>query len=161
MKKTPLLFFVLLVTTGFLRAQNSANQTDTFPPSFGKGKTYLYVLTMPGYFQVNNALKKAMEKNYTGDYEVIDVRDFATASTQKKNTSVYVFEMLYDNHGGYFKDGGAGERVGPVTNYSCGVTDAATKTLYRLPYVGGNYKKVMEKYIKRLEEIRLANQASK
>lgn len=158
MKKILLVVFALV---GFITAsQAQEDSKDTFPPTFGKGKTYLYVVTIPGYFQVNNALKKSLEKNYNGDYEVIDIRDFATVKP-KSNINVYVFEMIYDNQPGYFKDGGAGPRVGPVTNYSCGVTDYSTKVLYRLPYIGGSYKKVMDKYIKRLEEIRAVNAESK
>lgn len=148
-------FLLVLVLTGsiVLKAQNA---TDTFPSNFGKGKTFLYVVTVPGYFQVNNALKKIMEKQYTGDYEVIDVREAGTG-TKKQNVNIYTFAMIYDNQEGFF---GAGGRTGPVTDYSCGVRDASGK-LYRLPYVGGNYKKVIEKYIKRLEEIRKANEGSK
>ncbi len=157
MKKLFLLVFILVSVTGVTKAQ-SDKQTDTFPPAFGKGKTYLYVVTIPGYFQVNNALKKVMEKEYTGDYEVVDIREF-TVNSKKSNVKIYTLAMIYDNQDGYFK--GSGERVGPVTNYSCGVKDEASGKVYQLPYVGGNYKKVMEKYIKRLEQIRLENEASK
>jgi len=153
MKKAYLLLFIFAASIGSSKAQNS---TDTFPSTFGKGKTYLYVVTVPGYFQVNNALKKIMEKEYNGDYEVIDVRDFATVP-KKTNVNVYSFAMIYDNQEGYFSPEG---RVTPETNYSCGVRDPNGK-LYRLPYVGGNYKKVIEKYIKRLEDIRKANEGSK
>jgi hypothetical protein len=66
--------------------------------------------------------------------------------------------MIYDNQEGYFGNEG---RVGPVTDYSCGVRDMATGKLYRLPYVGGNYNKVIKKYINRLEEIRKMNEGSK
>lgn len=156
MKKFSLLVFILMAVAGTSNAQKSANVTDTFPPNFGKGKTYLYVMTVPGYFQVNKALEKIMEKHYTGDYEIMDVRDFGK-TPQKANVSVYSFQMIYDNQEGYFSPPG---RVTPETNYSCGVRDASGK-LYRLPYVGGNYKKVIEKYIKRLEEIRKTNEEAK
>lgn len=157
MKKLGLLLSILTVLTGSSFAQNTDNVTDTFPPDFGKGKTYLYVVTVPGYFQVNNALKKMMEKNYNGAYEIIDTREFITA-TKKKGFRNFSFAMIYEQENGYFR---SGERVGPQTDYSCGVTNMETGTLYRLPYTGGNYKKVMEKYIKRLEEIRKNNQGSK
>ncbi len=157
MRKLSLLIFILAAVNGISFARHYENAIDTFPPGFGKGKTYLYVITVPGYFQVNNALKKVMEKNYTGEYEVIDSRDFF-ATKPRKGVNNFVLAMIYDNQDGYFR---TGERVGPVTNYSCGVKDLATGTLYSLPYVGGNYKKVMEKYIKRLEEIRISNAASK
>jgi hypothetical protein len=154
MKKLFFVFAILFAGTGTVAAQNA---TDTFPSDFGKGKTYLYVVTVPGYFQVNGALKKIMEKEYTGDYDVIDVREIGDIK-QKPNVKTYIFAMIYDDQEGYF--GGEG-RVGPVTNYSCGVRDMATNKLYRLPYVGGNYNKVIKKYISRLEEIRLANEGSK
>jgi len=154
MKKIFFLAAILFAGIGVSKAQNA---TDTFPGDFGKGKTYLYVVTIPGYFQVNNALKKIMEKEYTGDYEVVDVREFS-APAKKPNVKNYVFAMIYDNQDGYF--GGEG-RVGPVTNYSCGVKDMTTGTIYRLPYFGGNYNKVIRKYINRLEEIRKANEGSK
>lgn len=157
MKKLCSLIFLLTIISASSFAQTNDKVTDTFPPGFGKGKTYLYVITIPGYFQVNNALEKTMEKYYGGNYEVIDSRDFFSVKT-KKGMKNYVFSMVYDNQDGYFKPG---ERVGPVTNYSCAVKDMETGTLYSLPYVGGNYKKVMEKYIKRLEEIRKQNEEAK
>ena len=155
MKKTLIIVAILFAGLG---ASAERNPTDTFPGDFGKGKTYLYVVTVPGYFQVNGALKKIMEKEYTGDYEVLDVREFAEVK-QKKNVKNYVFAMIYDEQEGYFA--ADMHREGPVTNYSCGVKDMATGTLYRLPYVGGNYNKVIKKYINRLEEIRLMNEGSK
>jgi len=155
MKKIFILAFILFAGLG---ASAARNPVDTFPPDFGKGKTYLYVVTVPGYFQVNNGLKKIMEKEYTGDYEVVDTREFASMK-QKANIKYYAFAMIYDDQEGYFA--GDGRREGPVTNYSCGVKDMATGKLYRLPYVGGNYNKVIKKYINRLEEIRLVNEGSK
>ncbi len=156
MKKVCLLLFSLIAITKFCLA-NNVNPADTFPPDFGKGKTYLYVVAMPGYFQVNKALNKILEKEYTGDYEVIDVRDFTTGS-KKQNVKTYSFAMIYDNQDGYFSAGG---RVGPETNYSCGVKDGASGKLYRLPYEGGNYNKVIKFYIQRLEQIRKANEEAK
>lgn len=155
MKKTFLLFAILFAGMG---ASASQNPTDTFPADFGKGKTYLYVVTVPGYFQVNNALEKIMEKEYTGDYEIVDVREFASLK-QKPNVKYYAFAMIYDEQEGYFA--AEGGRVGPVTNYSCGVKDMASGQLYRLPYVGGNYNKVIKKYINRLEEIRKMNEGTR
>ena len=89
---------------------------------------------------------------------MLDVREF-TSVKQKSNVKAYAFAMIYDDREGYFA--GDGGRVGPVTNYSCGVKDMATGKLYRLPYVGGNYNKVIKKYINRLEEIRKVNEGSK
>jgi hypothetical protein len=151
------IYMLLLALFVFNTGAKANNLSDTFPPGFGIGKTYLYVVTVPGYFQVNNALKKIMDKEYTGDYEVIDVREFA-AVKPRPNVKSYAFAMIYDNQEGYF--GGEG-RVGPVTNYSCGVKDMATGKLYRLPYVGGNYNKVIKKYVNRLEEIRKQNEGTK
>lgn len=156
MKKLILLLLIFSSICSISFAQNTA-AADTFPLDFGKTKTYLYVITIPGYFQANNALKKAMEKNYTGEYEVIDVRDFMKGP-QKQNSSNYALSMIYDNQEGYFSASG---RITPETNYSCGVKDMSTDKLYRLPYVGGNYKKVMDTYIKRLEEIRKSNEAGR
>jgi hypothetical protein len=151
------IFLLAAVLFACISASHAQNVTDTFPGDFGKGKTYLYVVTVPGYFQVNNALKKIMEKEYGGDYEVIDVREFTTVP-KKANVKTYAFAMIYDNQEGYF---GSEGRVGPETNYSCGVRDMATGKLYRLPYVGGNYNKVIKKYVNRLEEIRKANEGTK
>ena len=150
-----LLLFTFFTATSF--AHQLTNPTDTFPPNFGKGKTYLYVVTMPGYFQVNKALEKAFEKNYTGSYEIIDYLDFVKVK-QRKGVSSYAFSMIYDKTAGFFQ---AGERIGPRTDYSCGVQDMTSFTEYKLPYFGGNYNKVINKYIDRLEEIRKANEASK
>ncbi len=157
MKRIGLFVMLVCLLNGHSFAHGLYNPTDTFPPNFGKGKTYLYVVTMPGYFQVNKALEKAFEKNYTGSYEIIDYRDFVNVK-QRKGVSSYAFSMIYDKTAGFFQ---AGQRVGPSTDYSCGVQDMTSFTEYKLPYFGGNYNKVINKYIDRLEEIRKANEASK
>jgi hypothetical protein len=91
MKKIFLLAALLFMIISTSHAQNA---TDTFPGDFGKGKTYLYVVTVPGYFQVNSALKKIMDKEYTGDYEVVDVREFASVSKKPNVKSLCLFHDL-------------------------------------------------------------------
>ncbi len=156
MKKVFLVILILIVNFKFSNAQKTPTQVvDTFPANFGKGKAYLYVITEPGYFQVNHALKKIFEKEYKGAYELVDLRALST-QTKKDNVTLYLFEMIYDNQAGYFS---AGERVGPETNYSCGVKDS-DGNLFRLSGFGGNYNKVITNYVKRLEAIRTANEST-
>jgi hypothetical protein len=157
MRKIVLLVFILSFSSALSFALQFNKPSDTFPPNFGKGKTYLYVVTMPGYFQVNKALEKVFEKKYTGSYEIIDYRDFYKVK-QKKGVNSYAFSMIYDKTAGFFQ---AGERIGPNTDYSCGVQDMETGASYKLPDFGGNYKKVMEKYVEGLESLRLSNEAIK
>ena len=153
------LIIVFFLSTQNLNAQKLDKEIDAFPPDFGKGKTFLFVETIPGYFQVNKALDKTFEKYYTGSYELVDIREMNDAKKIKEDVNYYLFVTIYDKQAGFFRESDM-ERIKPNTNYSYGIKDLKTDKLYRLSFEGGAYKKLMETYVKKLEEIRLKNESS-
>lgn len=154
--KTGLTIIIFLLIQG-LKAQNLDKETDAFPPDFGKEKTHVVFLTIPGDFQLNKAVKNAFSKYYTGSFEIIEFKSKEGRKHNVEGTKYYAFRVIYDRQSGYFS---GGERVSPDTNYSFGINDIASDKLYKLSFFGGTYKKLLEAYVKKLEEIRKSNESS-
>lgn len=149
---------MFLLFVNFSHAQYTDEELDAYPPDFGVGKTHLVIVTIPGYFQVNNALKKTFEKYYTGSYEIIKITDTEGRKHNQPDTKYYGFNVYYDRQEGQFI-GSDNTRISPTVNYSFGMTDFASSKEYKLSFYAGTYNKLMKAYIQKLEQVRKSNEA--
>jgi hypothetical protein len=76
---------------------------------------------------------------------------------RKADVHYYLFQTITDR-GRKFK---SGERISPTDNFSYSVRDMKTFTEYKLSFFGGDYKKLMESYIQKLEEERKKGEGGK
>jgi hypothetical protein len=163
MKKTNQLF-ALVVIINFVTLSCSApgkllaKEGQAIPDNFGKEKTTMLVVKT-GNFQVNNALEKAFEKYYTGDYIIIEEAEKNSKKYSDTKKYKYLFNTYSDYQAGKFVTGQGTklERVPASSNYSFGVTDRSAERKYSISFYGGGYKGLMEAYVKKLEEERKKN----
>jgi hypothetical protein len=163
MKKLVLiLFFTSLYTLhSFAQEKLLAKEDQAIPPGFGKDRSTLLVIKSPAGFQVNGALDKIFEKNYTGPYEIIKYKEQFEAPYRDTIKYRYRFNIIIDMEPGKFttrRPEGGFNREGTSSNYSYGVTDIQTLKDYNISFSMANYKKLMEAYVEKLEEVRKKNE---
>ena len=160
-------FFVLLLGmlwftfNSFGQEKLIAKETQAIPPDLGKDKSTMLVILSPAGFQVNKAMEKAFEENYTGKYTVIRYREQFEPRYQDSVKYRYRFQVYINMEPGQFtrsRSQGGFERQGPSNNYSFGVWDMFTGKDYNLSIAGPAYKKLVEPYVKKLEEQRKKNE---
>lgn len=144
-----LLITTLLLMSGFcLRAQE---ETPEIPPDLGKTKFTLLAIS-PEKNAPAKWLENALEKNYKGEYLIIELSEWSKHTDPVKYPYVL---LVFDKYTpGSF---GAGGRNAPSVSYSYGVREIATGKTYRWNSAKVNYKNMINDYVKAIEKVRKAN----
>jgi|CXWL01.1.fsa_nt_gi hypothetical protein len=166
MKKLNTAVLIFLLTSlyavpCFAQKDLLAKEDQAIPPDFGKDKSTLLVIKSPAGFQVNGALDNVFEKYYKGSYEIIKYKEQFEAPYRDTIKYRYRFNILIDMEGGKFttrRPEGGFNREGPSNEYSYGITDIQSPKDYNISFSMANYKKLMEAYVKKLEEERKKNE---
>jgi hypothetical protein len=126
-------------------------KNEQIPEDFGKGNKMILiiptVLPQKGLSKkVDKAVLNAFEKYYKGPYALV-------GDNKKANNLGYSFSTFSDYNPGSFV---GRERIAPSTDIYFGVTDIASKKVYKMNRFG-NYIKFSKLYVQALEIVRKRN----
>jgi hypothetical protein len=146
----PIIISIIALLSHFATAQKLENETGHIPPDFGKQKTHIIFRTIAGNPPLNNAVRKAFEKYYTGSYEIVSHKDETDKKHNELDTKYYSFQVFTNKYGSSPGD----------IEYSFGVRDNITLTQYRISFYKATYGKLLPAYIQKLEEVRKQNEVN-
>jgi hypothetical protein len=157
MKKILLLVFVLLCANAYSQKYTQAqidsivklsSAAEEIPPTFiGQGS--ILVVFMDSRKNINKYLKKELEKQYKGEYRLLEQGE----ALDKSDTSKTRFFVTIRE--GYNSAWGSGStRVSAETFYQMIMVDRLTKKTYTYKTATSCYSCLFEEYFKKLEKLR-------
>jgi hypothetical protein len=91
--------YLLLLTFVFFSCGSSkmlsayTEEKNAIPPDFGKQGTILLIIKNNNIFNYNHFLKSAFEKNYFGEYKIIDYDQIESKEFENKEVYRYIFDF--------------------------------------------------------------------
>ncbi|WP_207497145.1 hypothetical protein [Aridibaculum aurantiacum] len=132
----------------------SANETAV-PPDFGKEQTTLLVLNTD-HTHINRTIHSSIEKFYTGPFEMVDPTMINSSKYSDRQKYRYMFRTTVR----YTEAVNMGmSRMAPSFTFNYDVVDRLQGKQYGNAKSTGTYKNWIETYVKRLEQVRIANEA--
>ncbi len=157
MKKLIIALLILVHYNGFSQKMTQAQidnivklsyASEEIAPAFTNTNTILVVFK-GSKKNVNKYLEKDIEKEYKGDYRLLEAGEgLSPADTSKARFFVMVFDKF---NSGYFSAGG---RVSPETEYQMTMSDRKTGKIYYYKNTSSCYTCLFKEYFKKLEKLR-------
>lgn len=157
MQRIILVFLILLSFKGYAQKDTEptidsllqlTNGQGEIPPDFSSNKTVLIVFKYSRN-SVNKYLEKALEKEYTGEYRLLE-KDGYVNPKDTANARYFIMTMPKFIPGHFT----AGGREGPETEYQMLMTDRVTKKIYYSKDSSTCFSCLFKDYFKKLEKLR-------
>ena len=146
-----LFVMVLTISCGALTKAAIKNDGKQMPPYFGNTPSTLLVIRQNRNMD-EKPIEKVFQKYYTGPYEIIDEGELSNEKYSDTSKYRYYFNMNHESHSRYTASGSSNIAV-----WGFSVTDRSTnQTFYSK--MASLYKKVLEKYVETLNEVRIKNE---
>ena len=158
MKKINLLIILLTIllftSCGVDKDLVFKNNDKIIPQDFGAKKSTILVVKY-GKRGIDKYIIKGFEKNYQGDFIVVEREDLYSNQYKDFQKYRYEFTLEDDYRPGSFVAGG---RQGQEFNYNANLTDRVKGKIYKTIKSTNNFGDLVAAYAKQLNEIRIQNE---
>jgi hypothetical protein len=146
------LFLISFLLLGFTIKAQHVEDTE-IPPDFGSEKGILIVKDVERN-STSKALNENFEKYYTGKYEIVPDNVPLGKKFGDMDKYRYMFETYERTTEPYYV---GKTRYQGVLEFTFGIVDRKTDKVYKIIFWTSNFKKTMERYIKKIDAARIKN----